>query len=126
MMPQARLQPSAPRIMVLTSARPAVITLSVPVLVNTMIRPNRISETRSIGSSQRTEALPRLSVIALVGPAKQSETRSASLARASANSSAAVVGRVQTRQPGKVPRYLVVAIRLVAELEVLQRNVVGS
>ena len=52
-MPQARLQPSAPKIMVLTSARPPVTTLSVPVMVSTMISPNKISEIRSIGSTRR-------------------------------------------------------------------------
>src|SRR4051812_34367932 len=51
MIPHARLHPSAPMIMVATSVRPALITLSVLVATMTMIRPNRISETRSTGSS---------------------------------------------------------------------------
>ena len=50
MMPQARLQPSAPMSIVRTSSRPASATLSEPVKVRTMIRPKSTSETRSIGS----------------------------------------------------------------------------
>ena len=53
MMPQARLHPSAPMSIVLTSSRPASATLSDPVNVRTMISPKSTSETRSIGSSTR-------------------------------------------------------------------------
>ena len=55
MMPHARLQPSAPTSIVRTSSRPASATLSEPVKVSTMIRPNSTSDTRSIGSSTRLE-----------------------------------------------------------------------
>src|SRR6187431_1341594 len=70
MMPQARLHPSAPMIMVLTSARPAVSTLRVPVLVRTMMSPNKTSEIRSTGSSNRLAgffARFRLSAMACKG-----------------------------------------------------------
>ena len=53
MMPHPRLHPSAPMSIVRVSSRPASATLSEPVNVSTMMRPKRISETRSIGSSAR-------------------------------------------------------------------------
>jgi len=52
-MPQARLQPSAVNIIVRTSSRPAVATLSDPVNVKAMSRPKITSDMRSIGSSTR-------------------------------------------------------------------------
>src|ERR1041384_1997452 len=57
MIPQARLQPRAPTSISRTSAWPAVATLSDPVKVRTMIRPNRTSVTRSTGSSTRRASL---------------------------------------------------------------------
>ena len=48
--PHARLQPSAAIIIVRTSSRPAVATLSDPVKVNAMSNPKITSDTRSIGS----------------------------------------------------------------------------
>src|SRR5687768_11501461 len=66
MMPQARLQPSAPTTIVFTSARPDVTTLKVEVLVSTIIKPNRISDTRSIGSSRRANGFAIFCVIGQV------------------------------------------------------------
>src|SRR5580765_748119 len=57
MIPQARLQPSAPMSIARTFSRPASATLSDPVNVRTMISPKSTSETRSIGSSTRLEDL---------------------------------------------------------------------
>ena len=54
--PQAMLQPIAAISMLRTSSRPLSTTLSVPVKVSTMNRPNSTSEMRSIGSS--TAELP--------------------------------------------------------------------
>src|SRR5262245_19220685 len=51
--PHAMLQPMAAISIVRTSSRPAVAALNVPVNVITMKRPNRISDTRSIGSRMR-------------------------------------------------------------------------
>src|SRR5262249_26592270 len=48
---QARLQPSAVIIIVRTSSRPAVATLSEPMNVIAISRPKITSETRSMGSS---------------------------------------------------------------------------
>ena len=58
--PQAMLQPIAATSMLRTSSRPLSTTLSVPVKVSTMNRPNMTSEMRSIGSS--TRALPLLAM----------------------------------------------------------------
>ena len=52
MMPQARLQPSAPISIARTSSRPASAMLREPVKVSTMISPNSTSDTRSIGSNR--------------------------------------------------------------------------
>src|SRR5262249_55277862 len=48
--PQARLQPRAAISMVRICKRSAVVTLTAPVMVRAIIRPNRISEIRSTGS----------------------------------------------------------------------------
>src|SRR5262245_23979147 len=58
MIPQARLQPSAPSSMVRTSRWSAVATASVQVKVSAMITPNSTSEMRSIGSRTRSDGLP--------------------------------------------------------------------
>src|SRR5262249_59607825 len=57
MMPQAKLQPSAPSSMVRTWMLSAVTTPSVKVKVSAMIKPNRTSEIRSIGSRIRSDDL---------------------------------------------------------------------
>ncbi len=51
--PHARLHPTAVNIISPTSCRPAVATLSDPVMLNTMSTPKIASEARSIGSSTR-------------------------------------------------------------------------
>ena len=61
MMPHARLQPMAPISIARTSARPASAALREPVNVRTMIKANRTSDTRSIGSSTRVLFIPRSS-----------------------------------------------------------------
>ena len=48
--PQARLHPITPMSIERSSSRPAVAALNVPVNVSAMMTPNRISETRAIGS----------------------------------------------------------------------------
>ena len=63
MIPQARLQPSAPMSMVRISVRPASATLSEPVKVRTMMSPNRTSDTRSCGSSTRLDEASGFSAI---------------------------------------------------------------
>jgi hypothetical protein len=59
MRPHATLQPSAPISIARMSSRPASATLSDPVNVSTMIRPNSTSEMRSLGSSTRFARPPR-------------------------------------------------------------------
>ena len=66
--PQAMLQPIAANIILRTSSRPVDATLSVPVKVSTMNRPNRTSETRSIGSSTRALPPKSRSVLMAVRP----------------------------------------------------------
>jgi hypothetical protein len=66
MIPQIRLQPSAPTSISLTSAAPDSATLSDRVNVRTMISPKRISETRSIGSKTRFPAPARTSISLIV------------------------------------------------------------
>ena len=56
--PQARLHPSAAFETVRTSSCPAVAIDSDPMMVTAMIRPNRISEIRSTGSSNRSRSSP--------------------------------------------------------------------
>jgi len=55
MMPQAMLQPRVPMSIVRMLSRLDSATLSEPVKVSTMIRPNSTSEMRSCGSSTRLE-----------------------------------------------------------------------
>src|SRR5271169_1995049 len=55
--PQARLQPSAANSIVRISKRSAVATPTAPVMVRAIIKPNRISESRSTGSSTRSGSL---------------------------------------------------------------------
>src|ERR1044071_1908100 len=62
MTPQATLHPRAPISISRTSARPAVATESESVNVSTMMRPNKTSETRSIGSSACRVERTRLSI----------------------------------------------------------------
>src|SRR5215469_15920949 len=57
MIPQAKLQPSAPRSMVRTWIVSAVTTPSVKVKVSAIIKPNRTSEILSIGSRIRSADL---------------------------------------------------------------------
>ena len=57
MIPHAMLHPSAPISIARTSSRPASATLSDPVKVSTMIRPNSISDSRSTGSRMRARLL---------------------------------------------------------------------
>src|SRR5215471_1536717 len=69
MIPQAKLQPSAPISIVRISSRPASAMLSEPVKVRTMIRPKRTSDTRSWVSSTRFEDLIASSAIKVTGAA---------------------------------------------------------
>src|SRR6185369_1179471 len=62
-MPQARLQPSAPISIVLIWMLPDVATPRLQMKVRAMIRPNKVSEIRSIGSSTRPEGLSETSDI---------------------------------------------------------------
>ena len=62
MIPHARLQPKAPMSISRTSSRPARFTLNEHVKVSTMINPNRISETRSMGSSSRLNEMSMFSL----------------------------------------------------------------
>src|SRR5262245_42997075 len=57
--PQAILHPSAASSIVRIATRSAVATLTAPVMVRAIIRPNRISESRSTGSSTRPGSLMR-------------------------------------------------------------------
>src|SRR3954470_8082514 len=75
MMPHARLQPIAPMSIVRTSSRSASATLSEPVKVRTMIRPNSTSETRSIGSRIRLDDLPASSGIRVAQANRAAESR---------------------------------------------------
>jgi hypothetical protein len=65
MMPQARLQPSAPMSIARRSPRPAAAMLSEPVKVSTIISPNSTSDTRSIGSNRRLRDMEKLTDMAL-------------------------------------------------------------
>ncbi len=61
--PHARLQPSAARIIVLTSSRPAVATLSEPVKLSAISRPKMTSDTRSTGLNTGARCSPLISGI---------------------------------------------------------------